>query len=204
MAAAAKEKAAKEAGGRTRLTGGCPAHGSRVGALRHTCGHLLRHPPAPSDTLRHPPLCTSAAAVARKEEAAKLKAEREAAAAAAKLEREAAAKAKKEAAEAEKLAKELAVPPLERCGTILQSLTKRRDASWFLEPVPPDTEGYADVISAPMDYGTIGSKLAAGAYTDADAFAADVRLVASNAVTCTPRWPNPPAAYPTEVRQNEN
>ena len=47
-------------------------------------------------------------------------------------------------------------------------------------------EGYADVVSAPMDYGTIGSKLAAGAYTDADAFAADVRLVSSNAIAFSP------------------
>ena len=55
--------------------------------------------------------------------------------------------------------------------------------------MPQDTEGYFEMISNPMDYGTIKTKLEAGGYPDADAFAADVRLVAlaSNAVT----YPNP-------------
>ena len=64
--------------------------------------------------------------------------------------------------------------------------------------MPADLEGYADVVSAPMDYGTIGSKLAAGAYTDAGAFAADMRLVSSNAVACTLRRSNPLTARPTQ------
>ena len=131
-----------------------------------------------------------AADAARKEEAAAKKADAAVAAAAARAEREAAAKAKKEAAEAEKLAKELTMPEMERCATILQALIKRKDASWFREPVPADTEGYSDVVTSPMDYGTIQSKLEAGGYPDAAAFASDVRLVVSNAIAYSPEIEN--------------
>ena len=74
-----------------------------------------------------------------------------------------------------------------RCALILGVLMKRKDADWFEKPVPQGTEGYFEMISNPMDYGTIKTKLEAGGYPDADAFAADARLVASNAVT----YPNP-------------
>jgi len=52
--------------------------------------------------------------------------------------------------------------------------------------VPADTDGYFDVISSPMDYGTIDGKLKDGQYGDKLAFATDVRLVVSNAVTYSP------------------
>jgi len=81
--------------------------------------------------------------------------------------------------------------PLERCALILGALLKRKDASWFAEPVPKDTEGYFTTISSPMDYGSIQSKLEAAGYPDADAFASDVRLVTSNAVTYSPEADNP-------------
>ena len=74
-----------------------------------------------------------------------------------------------------------------RCALILGVLMKRKDADWFEKPVPQDTDGYFEMIKNPMDYGTIKTKLEAGGYPDADAFASDVRLVASNAVT----YPNP-------------
>ena len=77
-----------------------------------------------------------------------------------------------------------------RCALILGVLMKRKDADWFEKPVPQDTEGYFEMISNPMDYGTIKTKLEAGGYPDADAFAADVRLVASNAVTYSPEPDN--------------
>ena len=74
-----------------------------------------------------------------------------------------------------------------RCALILGVLMKRKDADWFEKPVPQETEGYFEMISNPMDYGTIKTKLEAGDYPHALAFAADARLVASNAVT----YPNP-------------
>ena len=78
-----------------------------------------------------------------------------------------------------------------RCALILGVLMKRKDADWFEKPVPQDTDGYYEMISHPMDYGTIKTKLEAGDYPDADAFASDVRLVASNAVTYSPEADNP-------------
>ena len=56
--------------------------------------------------------------------------------------------------------------------------------------MPADTEGYFEMIKSPMDYGTIKGKLEAGTYSDAAAFAADVRLVCSNAVTYSPEPDN--------------
>ena len=42
---------------------------------------------------------------------------------------------------------------------------------------------YPDIITTPMDLGTIEKKLNAGKYPDAKAFADDVRLVWKNAMT---------------------
>ena len=42
-----------------------------------------------------------------------------------------------------------AVPEMERCANVLNALMKRKDASWFKEPVPADTEGYSAVVSTP-------------------------------------------------------
>ena len=91
--------------------------------------------------------------------------------------------------------------PLERCALILSALLKRKDAYWFADPVPKDTEDYFTTISSPTDYGSIQSKLEAAGYPDADAFASDVWLVASNAIhlllllllllTLGPYSPNP-------------
>ncbi|KAH8046206.1 hypothetical protein JL722_13810 [Aureococcus anophagefferens] len=60
------------------------------------------------------------------------------------------------------------------------------DAAWFLEPVDPEGMGidhYPTIVAAPMDFGTVKAKLAAGAYGAAATFAADVRLVLRNAMT---------------------
>ena len=58
------------------------------------------------------------------------------------------------------------VTPVALCTSVLKSLMKRRDAiDWFNAPVPPETEGYLAVVSEPMDYGTILSKLESGAKT---------------------------------------
>ena len=58
---------------------------------------------------------------------------------------------------------------LDELGQLLGALMKRKDAYWFAEPVPQDTEGYFEMISSPMDYGSIQTKLEAAGYPDADA-----------------------------------
>ena len=70
-----------------------------------------------------------------------------------------------------------------RCLPVLELLKLRPDAAWFLNPVSADdVPDYAEVIERPMDYSTIEGKLKGGAYGDDTlAFAADVRLVYSNA-----------------------
>ena len=72
---------------------------------------------------------------------------------------------------------------LSRCLPVLELLKLRPDAAWFLNPVSADdVPDYAEVIERPMDYSTIEGKLKGGAYGDDTlAFAADVRLVYSNA-----------------------
>ena len=80
--------------------------------------------------------------------------------------------------------------PMERCAAILAQIMKRRDADWFNEPVPPDTEGYLEMIKTPMDYGTVKANLDSGKYAEPAAFATDVRLVCSNAVTYSPEDDN--------------
>ena len=59
-----------------------------------------------------------------------------------------------------------------------------------VDPVALNLLDYTRVITRPMDLGTIKSKLHAGVYTSKEAFAADVRLVFSNACTYNP--PNHP------------
>ena len=77
--------------------------------------------------------------------------------------------------------------PMARCDAILQALKKRKTSEWFLEAVSADdAPDYAEYVKLPMDYGTIGEKLAAGGYATPDAFAADVRLVSANAVLYSP------------------
>ena len=51
-----------------------------------------------------------------------------------------------------------------RCALILGVLMKRKDADWFEKPVPQETEGYFEMISNPMDYGTIKTKLEAAGH----------------------------------------
>ncbi|CAL9012328.1 unnamed protein product [Prunus brigantina] len=50
-----------------------------------------------------------------------------------------------------------------------------------VDPVAENLPGYFEEIWRPMDFGTVKSKLERGAYSSADGFAADVRLIFSNA-----------------------
>jgi len=72
---------------------------------------------------------------------------------------------------------------LQECYEILKFLQTHRDAQPFLEAVDWELYGltdYPEIITHPMDFGTIQSKLDEGKYRDAAAFASDVRLVFDN------------------------
>ncbi|XP_062226801.1 transcription factor GTE2-like [Phragmites australis] len=76
-----------------------------------------------------------------------------------------------------------------RCGQILTKLRKDKRSVWFNAPVEVDRLGlhdYHTVIKSPMDLGTVKENLAAGRYPSLDAFAADVRLIFSNALRYNP------------------
>ena len=81
--------------------------------------------------------------------------------------------------------------PLAKCSALLAALQKRKTSEWFLKPVDfADAPDYKDYVSTPMDYGTIAGKLEASGYASPEAFAADVRLVTSNAITYSPEVTN--------------
>ena len=72
------------------------------------------------------------------------------------------------------------------CDGVLKYLLRHKHAAWFADPVDPVGMGiphYAEIIKTPMDFGTIKGKYKGGRYASAEAFAADVRLVFSNATT---------------------
>ena len=73
---------------------------------------------------------------------------------------------------------------------VLDKLTKSRAlCDPFMEPVDPVALGlpdYFDVVSTPMDLGTVRKRLAAGAYNGAEGFLGDVALVFDNAMAYNP------------------
>jgi len=76
--------------------------------------------------------------------------------------------------------------PLKQCKAILKALQGKAEAGPFLEPVDWEQYGltdYPEIITNPMDLGTIEKKLTSGKYSSALAFATDVRLVWNNAMT---------------------
>lgn len=75
--------------------------------------------------------------------------------------------------------------PKDRCAAVLEIMALRKDAYWFSHPVPLEhVPDYPDVIKTPCDYSTVRQRLEGGDYgDDAIAFAADMRLIYTNAVT---------------------
>ncbi|XP_008229040.1 PREDICTED: bromodomain-containing protein 2-like [Prunus mume] len=71
------------------------------------------------------------------------------------------------------------------CSKVLVYLMNLPHARCFekpvVDPVAENLPGYLEEIWRPMDFGTVKSKLERGAYSSADGFAADVRLIFSNA-----------------------
>ena len=72
----------------------------------------------------------------------------------------------------------------ELCGQMLRQMRAREEAAWFENPVSlVDVPDYLAFISHPMDYSTMGKKLADGEYsTSLLSFASDMRLIFRNAL----------------------
>ena len=88
-------------------------------------------------------------------------------------------------------------PHIQKCHELLKELSKLPQGVFFQEPVDyvklniPD---YPSIIKQPMDFRTVKNNLDNGAYPTADAFAAHVRQVFSNATTY-----NQSPAHPVHV-----
>lgn len=79
-----------------------------------------------------------------------------------------------------------AIDSMERCSILLDDMTKNPLSEWFGEPVDHANLGlvdYLQVISQPMDLGTILKKMERSQYMSTEDFAHDVRLVWQNAIT---------------------
>ena len=76
-------------------------------------------------------------------------------------------------------------PTGELCGQMLRQMQAREEAAWFEHPVSlVDVPDYLALISHPMDYSTMGKKLAEGEYSASlRSFASDMRLIFRNALT---------------------
>ncbi|KAL9282558.1 Transcription factor GTE12 [Arabidopsis thaliana] len=78
-----------------------------------------------------------------------------------------------------------------QCLALLRFLMEHRGGWLFKEPVDPvkmEIPDYFNVIQKPMDLGTVKSKLLKNVYSNADEFAADVRLTFANAMHYNPLW----------------
>ncbi|KAJ3571564.1 hypothetical protein NP233_g3673 [Leucocoprinus birnbaumii] len=81
-----------------------------------------------------------------------------------------------------------------KCKDLLKTLQKIPEAGIFNLPVDPVVDGcptYLDEIAYPMDFSTMGQKLADGRYATMEDFKKDVELIFSNC-----RQFNPPATFP--------
>ncbi|KAK3010923.1 hypothetical protein RJ639_011029 [Escallonia herrerae] len=77
------------------------------------------------------------------------------------------------------------------CSGILERLRAHPTGWVFSNPVDPiklDIPDYVSVISRPMDFGTIKTKLEGGIYMSREEFEADVRLTLSNAMSYNPEF----------------
>ncbi|KAK9088176.1 hypothetical protein Scep_027258 [Stephania cephalantha] len=78
---------------------------------------------------------------------------------------------------------------MQQCGSLLRKLMNHQYGFVFNQPVDPvalQIPDYFDIISEPMDLGTIKKKLENGLYSSTNEFAADVRLTFSNAMKYNP------------------
>ncbi|CAH9079462.1 unnamed protein product [Cuscuta europaea] len=77
----------------------------------------------------------------------------------------------------------------QQCGTILEGLMTHKLGWAFLKPVDPvafNIPDYFDIITNPMDLGTVKSKLRNNLYSSIEEFAADIRLIFANCMRYNP------------------
>ncbi|OSC99606.1 hypothetical protein PYCCODRAFT_1479750 [Trametes coccinea BRFM310] len=100
-----------------------------------------------------------------------------------------------------KIPRPLKLKPLKEVLTkLITQIKKKDDYAFFLQPVDPaQVPGYTDVISRPMDLGTMTTKVEKGKYRSLEEFASDLRLVTTNAKTFNP----PGTIYYTEAERIE-
>jgi len=75
---------------------------------------------------------------------------------------------------------------LRKCHAVVCQLERATGAHWFMTEVDPVALGvlhYRSIVRNPMDFGTVKRRLEDGLLADADAFAAEMRLVFRNAMT---------------------
>ncbi|KAG6872624.1 hypothetical protein C0995_008283 [Termitomyces sp. Mi166 len=83
---------------------------------------------------------------------------------------------------------------------LIAQIKKKDDYAFFLQPVDTSqVPGYTDVVKRPMDFGTMSLKVERGKYRSLEDFAADLRLVASNAKAFNP----PGSIYYAEAERIE-
>jgi hypothetical protein len=71
----------------------------------------------------------------------------------------------------------------DRLADVLRRVIKRDQYEFFGAPVDPvAVPDYADIVTSPMDFGTLQAKLVNREYTTIDAFTEDVRLLCTNAM----------------------
>ncbi|KAH9847739.1 hypothetical protein C2E23DRAFT_847173 [Lenzites betulinus] len=91
-------------------------------------------------------------------------------------------------------------PLKEVLSRLIAQVKKKDDYAFFLHPVDPEqVPGYSDLISRPMDLGTMTIKVERGKYRSLEEFASDIRLVTANAKTFNP----PGSIYHTEADRIE-
>ncbi|GLB42607.1 putative bromo domain containing protein [Lyophyllum shimeji] len=91
-------------------------------------------------------------------------------------------------------------PLKEVLARLITQIKKKDDYAFFLKPVDTtQVPGYTDVVKRPMDFGTMSLKVERGKYRSLEDFAADLRLVASNAKAFNP----PDSIYYKEAERIE-
>ncbi|KAG6824668.1 hypothetical protein H0H92_006173 [Tricholoma furcatifolium] len=104
--------------------------------------------------------------------------------------------------EEKKIPRPVKLKPLkEVLSKLILQIKKKDDYAFFLQPVDvTQVEGYLDVVKRPMDLGTMTIKVDRGKYRSLEDFAADLRLVTSNAKAFNP----PGTIYYTEAERIES
>ncbi|PIL34622.1 hypothetical protein GSI_03401 [Ganoderma sinense ZZ0214-1] len=92
-------------------------------------------------------------------------------------------------------------PLKEVLSRLIVQIKKKDDYAFFLQPVDlAQVPGYSDVISRPMDLGTMTVKVEKGRYRSLEEFASDLKLVTANAKTFNPTG----SIYHTEADRIES